>query len=307
MLNTAQLRQVAARSGARDIANVEIDVILTHLLQLLHERGVTEHLAFKGGTMLRKMIFGPRGRLSTDLDFTARTDISVDDLTITLLDALAEPYHGITFRFAKDKDWYLTDDGCAANPICSHADNEKGIKIKLQISTRERPILPVIPAQQIEQDYFRLLPFNPSAVPALAFEEVIAEKIRAASQRSKIRDLHDLSEVIARPINRSHVRTLAVLKLWHSTGPGLDFQRFRARITERGNYDISDLRNLLRRDQNPDLESMIRRVTEGFQFLEQLTDAELYLTTDMPRRARKEAANLAAAVAADSRLFPSKT
>jgi len=33
MLTTSQLRQIAARSGARDIANVEIDVILTHLLQ----------------------------------------------------------------------------------------------------------------------------------------------------------------------------------------------------------------------------------------------------------------------------------
>ena len=80
MLTTAQLRQVAARSGARDIANVEIDVILTYLLQLLHERNVLAHLAFKAGTMLQKLVFGPRGRLSTDLDFTARTDISVDDL-----------------------------------------------------------------------------------------------------------------------------------------------------------------------------------------------------------------------------------
>jgi len=76
MLTERELRNVAAQSGAKNIGNVEIDVILTHLLALLDEKGVTEHLAFKGGTMLRKMIFGPRGRLSTDLDFTARTDIS---------------------------------------------------------------------------------------------------------------------------------------------------------------------------------------------------------------------------------------
>jgi len=61
MLTATQLRQVAARSGARDIGNVEIDVLLTHLLQLFSEKGVMEHLAFKGGTMLRKMVFGPRG------------------------------------------------------------------------------------------------------------------------------------------------------------------------------------------------------------------------------------------------------
>ena len=75
MLTGNDLRKVAGRSGARDIGNVEVDVILTFLLQLFHERGITQHAAFKGGTMLRKMIFGPRGRLSTDLDFTCYTEI----------------------------------------------------------------------------------------------------------------------------------------------------------------------------------------------------------------------------------------
>ena len=70
MITTSELRRIATRSGARSIRNVEIDIILTHLLQLFYERGLLEHLAFKGGTMLRKMVFGPRGRLSTDLDFT---------------------------------------------------------------------------------------------------------------------------------------------------------------------------------------------------------------------------------------------
>jgi len=209
MLTTAQLRQVAARSGARDIANIEIDVILTHLLQLLSEHGLMEHLAFKGGTMLRKMIFGPRGRLSTDLDFTCGTDIPIDDLTLMLLDAVAQPYHGIAFRFAKDKDWYLTDEGCAANPVCSHNANTKGVKIKLQVSTRERPILPVQSTPQIEQDYFRLLGFTPAAIPSLVLEEVVAEKIRAASQRSKIRDLHDLAE-LAQHWARPRLRDLSI-------------------------------------------------------------------------------------------------
>ena len=110
MLTANQLRQSAARSGARDIANVEIDVILTFLLQLFHEKGLTEHLAFKGGTMLRKMVFGPRGRLSTDLDFTCRTDIHLDDLTVMLLDALEHPYHGVAFRFDKQKEEGLVSD-----------------------------------------------------------------------------------------------------------------------------------------------------------------------------------------------------
>lgn len=297
MLTTNQLRQVAARSGARDIANVEIDVILTHLLQLFDESGLTGHLAFKGGTMLRKMVFGPRGRLSTDLDFTCRSDIPTDDLAMMMLDALGMPYHGIAFRFDKDKDWYLTADGCAANPVCSHPDNERGIKIKLQISTRERPIRPVTATPQIEQDYFRLLPFVPTGIPCLQLEEVVAEKIRAASQRSKIRDLHDLSELSTRPLNRELIRSLAVLKLWSSRGPGLDFERFRQRVQDGTSYDISDLRNLLRKDQHPEINAMIRRVVEGFQFLGNLTDIERALADDPVQRCREDAEALLALIA----------
>src|SRR5438552_4090605 len=188
MLTVDQIRRIAHQSGARDIDKVETDVILTYLLQLFHEKGITEHVAFKGGTMLRKMVFGPRGRLSTDLDFTCRTDIDVDDLMMMMLEAVNEPYHGLSFRFDKDKDWYLTEDGCAANPVCFHDENKKGVKVKLQVSMRERPILSAVTVPQLEQDYFQLLGFAPAAIPCLVFEEAIAEKIRAASQRSKIRD-----------------------------------------------------------------------------------------------------------------------
>jgi predicted nucleotidyltransferase component of viral defense system len=298
MLTANELRQVAARSGARDIGNVEIDVVLTQLLQLFHDHGLTEHLAFKGGTMLRKMIFGPRGRLSTDLDFTCRTDLPIDDLMLLMLDALGAPYHGLEFRFDKDKDWYLTDDGCAANPVCSHAGNQKGVKIKLQVSTRERPILPVTALPQIQQDYFRLLPFEPAAIPCLALDEAIAEKIRAASQRSKIRDLHDLSEISKRPLDRDRIRALAVLKLWNGGGQGLSFDLFRQRLEGGADYDIGDLRNLLRKDEFPDLQAMIARTVQGFQFLAELTDLEKTVAADKVRQRTAEADALAAAFGA---------
>jgi predicted nucleotidyltransferase component of viral defense system len=297
MLTLNDLRKVAARSGARDIGNVEIDVILTHLLQLFTESGISDHVAFKGGTMLRKMVFGPRGRLSTDLDFTRRTDIEVDDLMMLLLDALSKAYRGLTFE-VKDRDWYLTDDGCAANPVCSHNDNAKGVNIKLQISTRERPILPVVPVPQIEQEYFKLLGFAPAAIPSLAFEEAVAEKIRAASQRSKIRDLHDLSEIAGRNLNRELIRSLATLKLWNSGGPGLDYGRFSERVKGGGDYDVGDLTNLLRKDQKLDLDSMSRRVLDGFRFLADLTEAEKTLAADTDRKNRKDAEALIAVLTA---------
>lgn len=297
MLTTAQLRQAAARSGARDIGIIEIDVMLTHLLQLFHERGLTEHLAFKGWTFLRKMIFGPRGRLSTDLDFTCRTEISLDDLTLRILDALNQPYRGLSFRFDRARDWYLTDDGCAANPVLVHADNSTGVRIKIQVSVREHPIRPVAAMAQLDQGYFPHLGFVPAAIPSLALEEVISEKIRAASQRSKIRDLYDLSEVAHRPLRRDLIRALAVLKLWHSTGRGLGFEHFRSRIESGRDYDLADLRNLLRKDQSPDLAGMVARVLDNFQFLGQMTEIERALAVDLPRQLRHQAAAYRATVA----------
>jgi hypothetical protein len=192
----------------------------------------------------------------------------------------------------------VPDDGCAANPICSHEDNKRGVNIKLQVSTRERPILPVVVAPQLDQEYFKLLDFKPSAIPSLAFEEAIAEKIRAASQRSKIRDLHDLSELSGRKLNRELIRSLAVLKLWNSGGPGLDYGRFSERIKGGGDYDIADLTNLLRKDQKPDLEGMIRRALESFRFLADLTAAEKIVAADADRRKQKEAQALIASLAA---------
>lgn len=296
MLAVGELRHVAARSGARDIGKAEIDVILTHLLQLFVEKGIAEHVAFKGGTMLRKMVFGPRGRLSTDLDFTRRSDIELDDLMMMMLEALNEPFHGLQFTL-KDKDWYLTDDGCAANPVCAHEGNKRGVNVRLQVSLRETPILPVVPLPQIAQEYFKMLGFAPAAIPSLAFEEAIAEKIRAASQRSKIRDLHDLSEVAGRDLNRPLIRSLAVLKLWNSTGPGFDYGRFSERVKGGADYDVADLTNLLRRDQKPDLQSMIRRVTEGFRFLSDLTEAEKTIAGDVPRKNRRAVDALIATLA----------
>jgi hypothetical protein len=153
---------------------------------------------------------------------------------------------------------------------------------------------PVVAAPQLDQEYFKLLGFAPAAIPSLAFEEAVAEKIRAASQRSKSRDLHDLSEIAGRKLNRELIRSLAVLKLCNSGGPGLDYDRFSERINGGGDYDVGDLANLLRKDQKPDLDGMIRRVLDGFRFIADLTDAEKTLVANNEKKNRKEADALVA-------------
>ena len=51
-------------------------------------------------------------------------------------------------------------------------------------------------------------------VTTLRFEEIVAEKIRAAYQRLTVRDVYDLYQFRQRPFDRDLVRTLTVLKLW---------------------------------------------------------------------------------------------
>ena len=131
-------------------------------------------------------------------------------------------------------------------------------------------------------------------------KEVVAEKIRAASQRSKIRDIHDLSEVAARPLSRELVRALAVIKLWESEGDNLDYDCFAERIANGADYDLAELTNLLRKDQRPDLHDMIRRVREGFRFLGQVKGREQTLVQDSKRRCHADLEALRAEAAAMS-------
>ena len=52
------------------------------LLGALVDAGVMDHLAFKGGTCLRKLVFGSAGRFSEDLDFTIDS-AEPDDVLVT--------------------------------------------------------------------------------------------------------------------------------------------------------------------------------------------------------------------------------
>lgn len=77
---------------------------------------------------------------------------------------------------------------------------------------------------------------------------------------------------------------------------GLNYDTFDKRIKGGGDYDIADLTNLLRRDQKPDLDGMIRRVVEGFRFLGDLKEIERALAADGSNKSRKEADELIASL-----------
>ena len=281
MLTQAQVQRYAVESGLRDIMIAEKEIVLTFLLQLFSERGLLDRLAFKGGTCLRKMHLGGQGRFSTDLDFTGLEEHDHEDVVLQMMEAFQEPFHGIQFEIPDDA-YYETDDGLSwgVNPVYTHEWNQSGLsEVKLQISRRETPTLATELLLQIEQSYFRFLPFAPAKIRCLALPEILAEKIRACYQRNKARDIYDLGMFATRPLNQNLIRRLVVLKLWQARDSFVPERLFR-KFEDGREFDWDDLRQLLRRTIEIDKDRITTQCIQGFRFLADLTPEEQILAND---------------------------
>ncbi len=289
MLTQPQVQRYSNESGLRDIMIAEKESVLTFLLQLLSERGILARLAFKGGTCLRKMFLGTQGRFSTDLDFTGIEDHDHQEVILDMMAAFEQPYHGIQFAIP-DEGYYETQDGLSwgVNPTYAHEWNASGeSEVRLQISRRETPTLPTERRPQIEQSYFKVLPFAPAEITCLALEEILAEKIRACYQRNKARDIFDLGAFATRPLNQPLIRRLVVLKLWQARD-NFDPARLMQKFQDGREFDWDDLVQLVRRTVVIDREKITADCVRGFGFLAELTEEEKIVAND--RYQREEAA-----------------
>lgn len=266
----------ARNSGMRDKLVAERDVVLTYALRTLEDAGVAEHLAFKGGTCLRKTVFGSNGRFSEDLDFTLATSEPDDDILVRLVEVFNREHYGITFTF---DEYYKTDGDTSfgGEVLYRHAWNNAG-RFRLQVSLRERPTLPVTPRAMKSQAYFAQLEFKPFDVRSLDVIEMIAEKVRAASQRAKVRDLYDLHRFATTPFDGEALRRLAVLKLWQVRDP-FDADRFFERIRS-AEYDWDDLRRLMRASDRVDAAAILASVETRFGSLRNLSELERQVIAD---------------------------
>lgn len=284
MLTQAQLQRFAHESGIRNLDIVEKEVVLTYFLQLLSQSGFLADLAFKGGTCIRKTWLGPNGRFSTDVDFTAmQSTKSADDYVLQLADITAKPFHGIQFEIdMSDKGWYEADDGVSwgVSPNYCHALGN-GV-LKLQVSNRELPTLPMDLRRQLEISYFKLLPFKPAELSCLRIEEILAEKIRATYQRSKPRDIWDLDQFADRPFHEPLIRKLVIIKLWQAREPFLT-ERWSAKLNDARAWDWDDLRQLVRGGPL-DPKQMLAHCAGRYGFLGQMTQDEAVLAADPYQR-----------------------
>lgn len=288
-----RLVQLYAADAGVDLDIAEREIVLTYVLRILADSGLLAKLAFKGGTAIRKLILGGQGRFSVDLDFTA---ISGDDPEAFVLDLVAvlhdQTYYGITFSIPAP-DYYATEDSCGAEVTYRH-NWVSGGRFGFQISFRGLPLLPVQPLALRQERYFEWMEITTPEVPTLDIHEIVGEKVRAAAQRSRVRDLFDLYQFTRLQFDRALVRRIAVLKCWE-TRFALDPTAFLSGIPQ-AQYDWMDLRRLVRRGAAVSLDEIVRGVQQGYAFLAQLTPDEALLAADPYGRQRQIYSHLAASL-----------
>ena len=283
MIEKRLVQWYAADAGV-DLDIAEREIALTYVLRILSDEGLLDHLAFKGGTAIRKIYLGGTGRFSLDLDFTAIGDVAPDTVALDLVGALhGQTYYGLTFTIPSP-DYYATGDSCGAEITYRHDWVTAG-RFGVQVSFRAQPLLPVQPTPLRRERYFDWMDVEPPDVPALDLHEVIGEKIRAAAQRSRVRDLYDLYQLARQPYNRDVVRRIAVIKCWE-TRYAFDPAAFLGGLPE-GRYDWSDLSRLVRRDRLIAPDEIVRGVQKSYAFLRELTVEEARLVADPYGRERQ--------------------
>ena len=194
-----------------------------------------------------------------------------------------QTYYGITFTVA-DSDYYATTDSCGAEVTYRHDWATTG-RFSLQVSFRAAPLLPIQPATLRPERYFEWLGIAPPEPPALDMHEIIGEKVRAAAQRSRVRDLYDRYQFTRLRFDRGLVRRIAVLKCWE-TRFVFDPAAFLAGLPQ-AHYEWPDLRRLIRRGAAVSPEEIIRGVQQGYAFLGQMTEEETLLAGDPYGRQRQ--------------------
>ena len=127
------------------------------------------------------------------------------------------------------------------------------------------------------------MPFQPAEITCLARPEIVAEKLRACYQRSKARDIYDLSVFAPRPLDQPLIRRLVVLKLWQA-GDAFDPEALFANFNDASAFNWEDLRQLVQRTHAIDPAQITAACLKGFAFLTELDPAEAAFAADPHQR-----------------------
>jgi hypothetical protein len=281
----AILRQYATGQNiALEVADQE--VVLHYALALLNDAGLVGRLAdgsagpllFKGGTALRKCVFGSTGRFSQDIDLDA-TERNGFEAEIEQALAARSPFYGISLEIL---GFRYSSEGNFSGTIGYEHEHGSG-QFDLQISYRINPILDPVDLVLQPQGYFSRVEFAPPVLHGLDPYEMIGEKLMACNRRlhGSGKDVYDLFLWSREPFTESLVRQIAVLKAWtdQRRAPVYEPATLLAAIIPR-NFRWTDLAGLVPRGMPEHPDAICERVRTRFEFLADLNEDEKTLLDD---------------------------
>ncbi len=195
--NLSLLSNRLAREGGRRIpeAVLERDYCLSWFLAGLSTTSLTDLLAFKGGTAIKKC-YVPDYRFSEDLDFTLREVVTFEKIQehLALVFENVEKESGIKFQISRydrhshenSHTFYLGYEG----PLPGAAIKE----VKVDITIREKIVFPIASGSVLKAYVeYEDLPTD-ARIGVYSINEIVAEKIVALLDpaRNEPRDLYDL-------------------------------------------------------------------------------------------------------------------
>lgn len=270
-----------ARSSRVREEVAEREIILTYVLRILSD-SILPQLAFKGGTCLKKTIFGKTGRFSMDLDFTS-VSIRLEELRNKLKQSLHNKIiYGIDFEIVEEN---VGSESYLVVVKYAHAWNPSS-EIELQVSYREQPVLPTVKLPLFKEMYFKFCEFQGFSVRCMQKDELLAEKIRAAFQRVRSRDLYDLYLFAKRHYDKDIAKTLVVIKCWNTRDP-FNPEVLLDRVAK-ADYDWEDLQRLVRKGSLPSQEDVLKTVLKNYAFLEDLNEPLLKIVEDSKTHCENE-------------------
>lgn len=192
LLSKAQLQIINRRGHQYPLDAAEKDYFLALVAKIIYESELKEKLVFKGGTALYHTYL-PQLRFSEDLDFTALSPVNLEDLAKVIA----------THDFLELKEHHISEFTVKINRLKYAGPLGMPNSLKIEVDVAQNVVLPAC-----EKEYRNAYGVQ-AIVRVMDLREILAEKIRAASDRARYRDFYDITMILdSYPMNLDEILAL---------------------------------------------------------------------------------------------------
>ncbi len=184
MITSEQVQQLSQKTGVNENAVVR-EYIQIVFLKELYRKKKSQNIYFKGGTAIHLLF--PSPRFSMDLDFTAELPKNnLKEISKSVVKRIKPEIPNLTLKSSPSE----RKDSWAATLHWDEEERKYPLTVELECSLREKPIQK--PTKTLLKTGLPVV--GSPLILHLAWEEILAEKIRAILTRKKTkgRDFYDV-------------------------------------------------------------------------------------------------------------------